>query len=551
MKGKPAIRTALALALAASLTVLSACGSNDNGTGTDSGQPSADGEKTINIGVTYALSGINPLSPNGVVSTYVDELMFPPLVELDSDLKFKPMLADSIETTDNKTFTIKLNPEARWTDGSPVTADDVIFTLNLMTNAIVASNNANLFSIIEGLDNSGYLPDGKTSIDGVARIDDRTLTVTTKAPTTLAIFEDTIGRNLMTLPQEALKDIAPEDLKHSEFMQKPTVTDGPYKTVDIDDNHYVQMEANQDYFRGAPKIDRLNFKVLQETAVFDQLKSGKIDMNIPSAGVIPISDYDKIKSLKNVKTVNGPSIAMQFMYINEKVVPDAKQRQAISYAMNRQRIIDKLLKGAGEAVDGYFTSYSPYRDQRLKPVTYNLGKAKSLLKESGWDSGKALTLSVLSGDSTLEQASNMIAENLKAAGVNVKIQMTDLSTLLDKLVKMDYDLCIQPVSLSPINPLPDVAYFLQEGNPIGYKNDEAEKLLTALASEVDEAKIQDEYTQLQRIVAQDVPMPSIYATKALGAVNNRVTGATPKDFGMFINVNEWDVSDTSNASPSL
>lgn len=543
MKAKPAIRTTLALALAVSLTVLSACDGNkaNRAIGTASVKLAADGEKTVNIGVTYAPSGINPLAPVGLVSTYIDELMFPPLVELDSDLKYKPMLADSIETTDNQTFTIGLNPEARWTDGYPVTADDVIFTLNLMTNAQVASNYTYMFAIIEGLDDSGYLPDGSTAIGGVRKVDDHTLTIKTKAPTTLAIFEDTIGRNLMTLPKAALQDIAPEDIKKSGFMRQPTVTDGPFKIVAIDADHYVEMEANPDYFRGAPRIDRLNFKVLQGTEIPAQLQSGAIDMNIPSAGIIPIDDYDKVKGLKNVTTVEGPPIATQFMYINEKVVPDAKQRQAISYAMNRGQILDKLLKGAGEVEDGFFTSYSPYRDKSLKPVDYDPEKAKSLLKASGWDSGKKLTLSVLSGDSTLEQASKIIAKNLREAGVNVKIQMTDLSTLLDNLVKTDYDLGILTVSLTPINPLPDIAYFLHEGNPNGYRNDEVEKLLAELASEVDEAKIKDEYARLQRIIAQDVPMPSIYATKALGAVNNRVTGATPKDFGMFINVNEWDV----------
>ncbi|CAM3986718.1 ABC transporter substrate-binding protein [Cohnella lubricantis] len=543
MTAKTAFRAGLSMLLAASLTILAACSGNNanNAANPGSSQPAVDGKKTINVGVTYAPSGINPLNPVGLVSTYVAGLMFPPLVELDSDLQYKPMLADSIETADNKTFTVKLNPSAKWTDGTPVTADDVIFTLNLMANAKVASSYAYMFGIIEGLDDSGYLPEGKTSIDGVKKVDDHTLTMTTKSPTTLAIFEDTIGRYTMTLPQAALKDIAPEDMNKSDFMQKPSVTSGPFKIVNIDADHYVEMEANKDYFRGAPKIDQLNFKVLQGTAISAQLQSGEIDMNIPSAGVIPIADYEKIKGLKNVTTVEGPPIATQFMYINEQVVPDAKQRQAISYAMNREQIVNKLLKGAGEAVDGYFTSYSPYVDTSLKPAAYDPEKAKSLLKESGWDSGKTLTLSVLSGDSTLEQASNIIAENLKAAGVNVKIQMTDLATLLDKLVQMDYDLGILTVSLTPINPLPDITYFLQEGNPSGYKNDEVDKLLSALAAELDEAKIKDEYAQLQQIIAQDVPMPSIYATKALGAVNNRVTGATPKDFGMFINVNEWDV----------
>lgn len=530
----------LAVFFSAALLVLPACGQASTSSPAAAGT-GASSKKVVNVGVTYSPNTLNPLSPVGLVSTYVTSLMFQPLVDIDEDLTFKPMLADSIKTTDNKTFTINMNPNAKWTDGTPVTADDVIFTLKLMTNAKVASTYAYMFAILEGVNDSGYLPEGATDISGVKKVDDHTLTFTTKAPTTLNIFQDTIGRYLMTVPKSALKDVAPENINKSAFMQKPTVTNGPFKLVEYNRDHFVQLEANKNYFKGAPKIEQLNFKVLQGTAISAQLQSGEIDMNIPSAGVIPINDYEKIKSLANVTTVEGPPVATQLMYMNEQSVPDVKQRQAISYALNRELIVNNLLKGSGEVTDGFFTSYSPYVDSSVKPVAYDPDKAKSLLQESGWDSGKTLTLSVLSGDSTLEQAANIVAENLKSAGVNVKIQMADLATLIDTIVKMKYDLAILTVSMTPVNPLPDVAYFLQKGNPNGYNNPKVDQLLASLSAETDEAKIKQYYSDLQKIVAQDVPMPSIYATKPLGAVNKRVTGAKPKDFGMFINVNEWDV----------
>ncbi|MFF2480223.1 ABC transporter substrate-binding protein [Paenibacillus sp. NPDC058071] len=544
MKGRNKLNASFAVVLIGIMMLVSACSSSNNGAGNGAaggGEGSKGGKKIINVGVTYSPNALNPLSPVGQVSSYVSGLLFPPLVELDEDLKFKPMLADSIETADNKTFTVKLNPNAKWTDGAPVTADDVIFTLKLMTNAKVASNFAYMFAIIEGIDDAGYAAEGATDIAGVKKVDEHTLTMTTKSPTTLNIFQDTIGRYLLTLPQSALKDIAPDMINKSDFFQKPTVTSGPFTLLNYNRDQFVELAANKDYFKGAPKIDQLNIKVLQGPAISTQLQNGEIDINVPSFGVIPIQDYDKMKGLSSVTTVDGPPIATQFMYINEKTVPDAKQRQAISYAINRSMIVDNLMKGAGETVDGYFTSYSPYFDKSVPQAQYDVEKAKSLLKESGWDSGKTLTLSVLSGDSTLEQASNILAENLKAAGVNVKIQMADLATLIDKIVSSDYDLGILTVSLSPVNPLPDLAYFLNEGNPIGYKNAEVEALIAKLGAETDEAKITELYSSLQKIVAQDVPMPSIYATKALGAVNNRLVNAKPKDFGMFINVHEWDV----------
>ena len=518
------------------LLVLAACGNDDS-----SSEGKSSDKNVVNVGVTYPASNINPLQPSGLVSTYVSNLLFLPLVDLDSDLNYQPMLADSITTEDNQTFTINLNKEAKWTDGTDITADDVIYTLELMTNPVVASNYAYMFGIVEGLDDFGYLPEGTTTISGVTKVDNDTVQMKTKNPTTLTIFQDTVGRYLLTLPKAQVETIAVEELNASDFMQKPTVTSGPFVISKIDRAHYVEMVPNKDYFKGASELDQLNFKVLQGNQIAAQLKSGEIDMNIPSAGVIPVSDFETVKGLNTLTTAYGEPLATQYMYINENKVADVKARQAISYAMNRQLIVDNLLKGAGEVTDGFFPSISPYLNEEVKPVKYDLEKAKKLLAESGWDSSKKLKLAVLSGDATLEQAANIIVENLREAGITAEIQMMDFGTIIDEIVSMEYDLAILTVSITPINPLPDIAYFLGEGNPNAYNNARVTEILAALATEVDEAKIKTLYGELQEITQKEVPMPSIYATTALGAVNKRVKGATPSDFGMFINVHEWKV----------
>lgn len=535
---KQSKKSLLLMITMAVLLVLAACGDKEKST---SEEGKSSDKNVVNIGVTYPASNINPLQPVGLVSTYVSNLLFLPLVDLDSQLNYQPMLADSITTEDNKTFTINLNKEAKWTDGTDITADDVIFTLELMANPVVASNYAYMFGIVEGLDAGGYLAEGETSISGVTKVDDDTVQITAKSPTTLTIFQDTVGRYLLTLPKAQLASVPVGEINASDFMQNPTVTSGPFVISKIDRAHFVEMVPNKEYFKGASKLDQLNFKVLQGNQIAAQLKSGEIDMNIPSAGVIPVSDFELVKGLNTLETAYGEPLATQYMYINENVVADAKQRQAISYAMNRQMIVDNLLKGAGEVTDGFFTSISPYLNEDVKPVEYDLEKAKQLLAESGWDSSKTLKLAVLSGDATLEQAANIVVENLREAGVTAEIQMMDFGTIIDEIVSMRYDLAILTVSITPINPLPDIAYFLGEGNPNAYSNARVNEILAALATEVDEAKIKALYGELQEITQQDVPMPSIYATTALGAVNKRVQGATPSDFGMFVNVHEWTV----------
>ncbi|MFC3798834.1 ABC transporter substrate-binding protein [Cohnella sp. GCM10012308] len=547
MKFKSALKLAAALSLVFALVVLSACdgrpGKGGGGKPTSSPTaetfPDLDSDKTVNVGVTYAPSDINPLSPVGLVSAYVAGLLFLPLMEIDADLRYKPMLADSIETADNRTFRVKLNETAKWTDGTSVTADDVIFTLKLMANAIVASNYAYMFAILEGLGPSGFLPDGESDISGVRKVDDHTVEMKTKEPTTLTVFEDTVGRNLRTLPRSALEGVAPQDVNKSRFMREPNVTSGPFKLERYEPDRFVGLVANKDYFRGAPTVERLNFKVLPGAALADALERGEIDMNIPSAGVIPAKDYSRIQKMQGVTTVGGQPLTTAFMYVNEKSVPDVKQRRAISLAIDRSKLVDKLLGGAGEVADGYFSSVSPYRSETVKPAAYDPARAKRLLKEAGWNGRKTLTLTASSGDDAIPQAAYIVAQNLGKVGIKVSVKIAEPADLTDKLLKQDFDLALLPVTMKPVNPLPDLAYFLGASNPNGYKNEKVNELLAAVAAEVDEVKIKALYDELQVILAEDVPMPALYAAKALGAVNGRVIGATPKDFGMFINVQEW------------
>lgn len=527
---------------------LAACGNKtENNTNNDTTNNGNNGgtqdtsKKIINIGVTYAPGTINPLSPNGEVATSVTGLMFLPLLEIGSDMEFVPMLAESITTEDNLTFTIKLNDKATWTDGEKVTTDDVIFTIKQMANPKVGSIYSYVYAMFVGFDENGYIVDDTADIPGIIRVDDTTLKLVTKEKVSLNTFNNSIGRYLWTVPEHILKDILPENLVASEFFQKPSVTNGPFKLLSYDRDHYVQLVSNKDYFKGAPKIEQLNFNVMQGSQIYARLQSGEIDFNLPTLGIIPAEDYENIKKLPNVTTFLEEPIANQYVYINENTVPDAKTRLAFVYAINRKQIVDELLKGNGEVINGFFTSYSPYYDETLVATPYNPEKAKELLKESGWDSNKELTISVSSGDDTLAQAANIIVANLNAVGVKAKVKLTDFATLLDELYGMTYDMGILQYSFTPIDPYPDLSYLIGEGNVNGYSNKEVDELLSQVKSEDDPAKIKELYGKINKIAEVEVPMFSVYATRSLVAMSERVTGVTPRAYGTFINVEEWDV----------
>ena len=137
-------------------------------------------DKSVTIGASNTLTTLNPLAmDNTEVVKYACSLTFLPLLELDSSLNFVPQLAKSITTEDNLTFTVTLQDGAKWSDGTPVTAEDVEFTLIL--GADPASFNVSLaMYMIDGTDDDGFIEAGAEHIDGIQVIDDRTLTIRTK-----------------------------------------------------------------------------------------------------------------------------------------------------------------------------------------------------------------------------------------------------------------------------------------------------------------------------------------------------------------------------------
>ncbi|MDY4140809.1 MAG: ABC transporter substrate-binding protein, partial [Eubacteriales bacterium] len=222
---------------------------------------SAEGGKSVTVGVTSPITTLNPLLCDATeIVKYATSLVFLPLVEMTADNVFVPQLAQSITTEDNTHFTITLQQDAKWSDGTPVTARDVEFTFLLLTSPECLYNWLNQNAIV-GTDDYGYAPQDATSLEGVQVVDDKTLTITTKWPVSLYTFENIVGRYMFPLPEHVLGNVPRDQLLNDEWFRKPTVVSGPFFVEDYDANHYVNYVANENYFQGAPKIDRLNLKV--------------------------------------------------------------------------------------------------------------------------------------------------------------------------------------------------------------------------------------------------------------------------------------------------
>lgn len=543
-------------ALLGTMTACGAAGNGESAAGTDTEisdagdaaagpAEAAEGEKIINIGVTDSLGGVNPFAIDQTeINKYAMDLMFLPLMELDKELNFQGMLADSITTEDNIHFIVHIDDKATWSDGTPVTAYDVEYSVLRYASPVVANSTLLLYAFEGTDDETGFVEEGADSMAGLTVLDDKTIQFNAKYPMALTTFQNSYGRYLHILPKHVIEKFAEGELVSNNWFNQPDVISGPYFLTDYDADHYISYTANTDYWKGAPKIDKLNFKIVDGSQIYAGLQSGEIDITQHTMTAIPQEDYESIEALKNVTVVYGSPVTNQSAFIQTANIPDERLRQALVYAIDRQQLVDQLLKGHGEVVDGFLSSASPFYDSMIEAIEYDPEKAEELLEEAGWDSTKKLRFYVNSGDNTFVNGVQVIAAQWAAVGINVEITTVDLATLMTVAGTTDYDIMAVQYTYAPVDPYPDVTWLLGgEGSWTGYHDDEVSAALEGTQQTSSVEEIKGYYSTVNRKMQEEAPMFSVYVISAQGAVSNRVIGAQPSVYGFFNDVQNWDVTE--------
>lgn len=543
---KKRISKAVSLLLAAAVIItMAGCSSSDQVKGDtieNSPAETSAGEKIVNIGVTDSLGSINPfVIDQTFINKYAVDLQFLPLIEFDENLNFEYILADSITTQDNKNFIVHINDNAVWSDGNPITAQDVEYSFLRLASPIVA-NATLVYNVFEGVGDDGFVEEGASEVSGVKVLDEKTIQFTTKDTMSLITFQSAYACYLHTMPKHVIEQYGEDQLTTADWFNHPDVVSGPFMVTDYDADHYISYTANKNYWKGAPKIDKLNIKIIDSSQVYAGLKAGEIDVTHHAMTSIPQEDIDSIEALENVDAVYGSPVTNQSVFIQTANIPDVRVRQALVYAIDRQKILDELLKGHGEVVEGFISSASPYYDSSIEAMPYDLEKAKSLLEEAGWDGSQTLRFYVNSGDGTFVNAAQIMVAQWAQAGIKVEVQTVDLATLMSIAGSTDYDMFAVQYTYPPIDPSVDIAWLLNgKGSWTGYSDEAIYNALANVASAKDAEEIKDLYSVIDKKVQEDVPMFSAYIISAQGAVSKRLTGVHANVYGFFNNIHEWDV----------
>lgn len=528
--------------------------STDPGTAVAEDTPTDGG--TLTISSFSDIVSANPLFIQDTSSGDAAFFMFANLYDLDREgnVAAEPWSLASEKpeiSEDGKTYTIKLKTTAKWSDGQPVTADDVVFTFDAIRDPKVASPGISQFD----------------KVDKIEKVDDYTVRVTLKQ--VYAPFQYVIASAIV--PAHVLKDVKPEELLKHAYGTDPTktVTNGPWKWTEWKQNQNLTFEADPSYWGPKPHIQKVIFKIYadQNTEVQALLK-GDVDLT----QAIPVTQVEAVKQKSEINVVLEPGPLYEYVGFNfnadnfkDKFIPFStpKSRQAIAYALNRQGMVDNVLKGTGKLMNAPFLPGS-WADPGDAVVNYGYDaeQAKKLLAEDGWVAGSdgilvkdghrfAFELQYNAGNSRREQVAAVMQQNLKDVGIEMTPKAIDFSAWVEQnLTPGKYEAVLLSWSLN--NPDPDgesifsSKYFPPNGQNSGwYKNEKLDQLWVDGYSTVDQNERKQIYAEVGKEISTDLPYVFMYQyglPEGIGPKVKYEEGDRPEPtlpYGYFFHINNW------------
>jgi ABC-type dipeptide transport system, periplasmic component len=458
--------------------------------------------------------------------------IFARLVAIDEKGNPVPDLAEKWEVSpDNLTYTYHLRKNVKFSDGSPVTADDVAFTLTLLDDPQYTSSVIDISTAeIKGADD--YKKGNATSISGIKVIDAGTIQITTEKANPLNL---TLLGGYILSKEYYGKDYKKGQLDYLKALYSKPMGAGPYKFDQYVNGQEIRYTANENYYGGKPKIEHLIFKITAKTTALQTFQAGETDLDSFT------TDQDTLDQLQalgfaNIKIRTVPDYG--YIYVNNKkpYLKDTTVRQALTYGLDRQKIIDVKYKGYGE-VANVFTAPTlwSYTEDGVTKYNFDPDKAKQLLDAEGWKvgsdgirtkDGQRLKLSYLTTKPD-DQIIPIAKENYKDIGIEFVPEVLDANTMFSRLTKGDYDL-LSVRTNGLIDPNDSVAEFASDKpdlNVSGYSNPKVDALIKEGISTVDEAKRKETYKKLYQELSNDPPVILIDYRKSIAAWNARIEGA--------------------------
>lgn len=482
--------------------------------------------------------------PFHITGAQIDEWMFlsfSRLVFYDTKFGFEPDIAESYTVSaDGKTYTFKLRKGVEWNDGKPFTSKDVVFTFNYACQKdLNAAQYANQKRVVGCAD----VYDGKaTTVSGVKANGDFEVSFTLDA--VYPLFMNSLTQ-IPIVPEHVVKDIKAADFTKSKFVTERWYPGtGPFVLKEFKGDESIEFVANPKYFRGAPKIDGIrDIKIPDANTRLLALEKGEIDIAVG----LPAAELERIKKITGVQLVYLDPVVANHLFINYhngakeadkpeqpkfKVMRDAKFRQALVYALDIPNLI-KVADPTGNTDEWHCAIPPSVSDQCTKDManySYNPDKAKTLLKEAGWDSSWELDFVSLGTPPAFYE----IVQALWAkVGVKATIRPIEFANFVAEFYGQGkFDIIISGqgryIPLDHLNFLRCGMEYPKSYNSTQYCNKEFDALFDKALATADPAVYKPLIQQMTKILDNDLPTYSLWITKSFQSMGPRVNAATFK-----------------------
>lgn len=457
-------------------------------------------------GVVGKLDTINPLFATTPAETSATKLIFSSLLSYDKDNQLRTDVADSWKISeDGKTYDVTLRQDVYWQDGTLLTAKDVLFTTGLIQNpSVKALQYGNLAGV-------------KTE-----KVSDFEVKFT--LPTVYAPFADSLTFGI--LPEHLLKDIRPSELRENEFGRRPVGT-GPFafkqiQLIDPDkDRIVVHMEANRKYYTGVVNLNRFQLRTYEDNA---SLKKALLSSEVNAALGLGSDQVGELTKLGDFTAETGTISNGMFAIFNndQPIFKDVQVRQALLFATDRQKIIEKI-SGRGKVLHGPLpSSFVP--GEAAAQAVFDIKQAASKLDAAGWKlnglerqkDGQKLEIVVVASDSgDYKLVLDEIAAQWKTLGIGVKIQLADPDTIAtDYLQSRSYDVLVYELGIGAD---PDVYpyWHSSQANPKGlnfanYRSSLTDDVLSGARGKLDRGLRVAKYKIFYEQWLKDTPAVALY-----------------------------------------
>jgi peptide/nickel transport system substrate-binding protein len=521
-------------AMGALLTLLvSACGGGSSGgtisvaeggeesktaSGLCGGEPVAGG--TLTYARQLEVITLNPREiKNGNGDIFADEMLYAGLVRNapNGEAKVVPSLAEKWDVSkDGLTYTFHLRPGIKFSDGSPITAEDVAWNIEQFADPEV---NVSLPSLAEGI---------KT----VKATDKSTVVIQLERPVAAFLY------NIAVFPAFVVPK-AKVEAEGANFWKKP-VSSGPFVMKEFASGSHITFEANPYYFeKGKPYLKSMkwNFVPNSNTRVLE-LKSGQAQI----ADGIPFAQVESLQGESNL-VIQSAELPQEVLMVTNTKVPalnDPHVRRALSLAIDREQLNEAVFRGVGTVPNSVIQNFElDASDEEVPAFEYNVEKAKEEIAKSKFANGFSVKLQYPAGLDYFKQMALLIQQEMSAIGVEVKLEELEASTIAEKWLEGEFELTFPFTGTSSDIPIPDEyasLYALPEAELDGFKsfwtNDEIKGLVQKFISNTDESTRKSEWKVIQEKFNEEMPSLNVMDFPLVIGHQSNVCGSQTNGLGV-------------------